>query len=421
MGGSGHRLNTPDPEGPRNLRWLFAVRAVRSFSTAFLTIAFPLYLTTAGYGSARLGLVLTLGTIGTAGMVALVGLAGDRFGRKPLLVLLGLMAVVGSIGVGLTTATAWVALCSGLSGVGRGGGAGSGGSWGPVFPAEQPLLAASVPPSKRNTAFSQIAFVGVLAGAAGSLVAGLPRLLHADGLPWIASYRTMFWLSAVLALAMVLLTLPIRERRPVPSQAPAAAPALTGTLVGHLSLTNALNGLGFGFLGPLLTYWFHARFGVGPATLGTLYALTNLAAALPYLGAANLAKRLGAVRSVTITRAMSVLLLPLLALAPTYPLAGLVFVLRMVFNSLGLPIRQSFVMGVAPEAQRGRVAAFSMLPSQFTSAVSPIIGGELMQSFLDTPLVGAAVFMTANFILYYYFFRNVHPPEENAPATARAG
>lgn len=74
-----------------------------------------------------------------------------------------------------------VVLASGL------GGAGSGGSWGPFLPAEQRLLADSVTSANRTKVFGQISFVGVITGAAGSLVAAVPAVLHNRGWSWIAA------------------------------------------------------------------------------------------------------------------------------------------------------------------------------------------------------------------------------------------
>jgi MFS family permease len=190
-------------------------------------------------------------------------------------------------------------------------------------------------------------------------------------------------------------------------------------LVGRLGLTNALNGLGFGVLGPLLTYWFHVRFGAGPGEIGLLYTLVNLVAALPYLGASRLAARMGAVRAATVTRAASVAALLLMAVMPSFWLAGAVFAVRMAFNSLGLPARQSFAMGVADEGRRGTVAALGMLPSQVTAILSPAVGGTLMETVVDTPLFGAALFMGLHLVAYYLAFRNVHPPEELAVERSR--
>lgn len=397
-----------------NLRWLLTGRVLRSFSTSFLTVIFPLYLARAGYSAAKLGLVLAISGAVTVFLVAGVGLAADAWGRKRMIIGLAALACLGGVGMAWSPMFWVVVLASGLGGVGKGGGAGSGGSWGPVFPAEQPLVADSIEPQNRTQAFGQLSFVGVLAGAAGSLVAGIPELLHAQGLSWLASYHWLFGASSVVALAMILVTLPIREPQHDAHPDQPMTPIPVRRLVGRLGLTNALNGLGFGFLGPLLTYWFYRRYGVGPAEIGIVYTIVNLASAFPYLWSAPLAKILGAVRTVVVTRAISLVMLILMVWAPNFWIAGLLYTLRMAFNSLGMPARQSYVMGVSDPRYRSRVSAFGSLPSQVTSMISPAIGGALMDTFLDIPLVGAVVFMGLNLVTYYYAFRNV-PAEGEVP------
>ena len=399
-----------------NVRWLFAGRALRSFATAFLTVAFPLYLAALGYHSRTIGILVTLGAVATACLVLFVGIGGDRWGRRTMLLMLGGLAAVGGFLMAGSSSVVAIAVASGLCGVGRGGGAGSGGSWGPVMPAEQPILAASVPPTRRTAAFGQIGFVGVMAAVLGSLVAILPAALHHAGWSWVAAYHVLFLIGGVLGVGMLLTSLPLREPQlPASDQAPASSLS-TRQIIGRLGLTNALNGMGFGFLGPLLTYWFHVRYGVGPDALSILYTLVNLITALPYLGAARLVERLGAVRAVTLTRFFAVVLLAVIPLMPVFWLAGAIYALRMAVNSLSLAARQSYVMGIADERRRGAVAALSMLPSQVTAAVRPALAGVLMESFLDTPLYGAAIFMGANLVAYYYAFRDVTPPEERARA-----
>jgi MFS family permease len=398
----------------RNVFWLYWGRGLRSLSTAFLTVAFPLYLVAEHYSASQLGAVLAASTVVSLVLVAAVGVLADRLGRKPVLIGLGALAALGSALMAVAPATWAVVLASGLGGVGRGGGAGSGGSWGPVFPAEQPLIATSVDPRQRTAAFGTLSFVGVMAGAAGSLIAGTPTWLHGLGWSWIGAYRFLFWFGAVLGVGMVLVTLPVREVRAADGAAGAGPPPPIGArqLLGRLGLTNALNGLGFGFLGPLLTYWFYRRFGVGPAELGVLYTLINLASALPYLLSSRLTARLGAVRTVIVTRAVGLAMLLAMAVVSSFWEAGLLYMLRMAFNSLGMPARQSFVMGVAEDRYRSRIAAFSALPSQVTSAISPAVAGALMDQFLDVPLVGATLFMGLNVVAYWWAFRDVRPPEE---------
>ena len=406
-----------------NLKWLYAGRAARSLATAFLTVIFPLYLAKEGMGAAEVGLILSLsGVIGMLLVVA-VGLGADLLGRRRALLALSVLTVVGGLLLAWLPLGPLVAIiASGLGGIGRGGGAGSGGAWGPVFPAEQPLLAAAAPKTNRTHAFGVISFVGVIAGAVGSLVAGVPQILVGHGVPMVVGYRILFALAAALGVAMTALTLPIREP-PVVREAAADAPPTpisVRQLIGRLSVTNGLNGFGIGFLGPLFTYWLYLRFGVGPAELGVLYAIVNLAAALPYLTSSALVRRLGAVRTVVWTRLAGVAALVAMPFLPSFTLVGVAYTLRMILNSLGMPARQSFTMAVSDERYRSRVAAFGSLPSQITSLVSPAVAGVVMESWLSFPLFGAAFFIAANAVAYHYAFHEVAVPGE-APRPATGG
>ncbi len=401
-----------------NLRWLIIGRILRSFSTAFLTVIFPLYLAREGYSAARIGLVLAISGGVTVLLVAGVGLAADKFGRKRVIMGLASLAMLGGLGMALSPAFWVIVLASGLGGVGRGGGAGSGGSWGPVFPAEQPLVADSIGAADRTRAFGQLSFVGVMAGAAGSLAAAVPSLLHGQGMGWLESYRWLFGASALISLGMVLATVPIQESKmSTEPSVPTSAPISVRRLISRLGVTNALNGLGFGFLGPLLTYWFYRRYGVGPAEIGAMYTIVNLASAFPYLWSAALTKVLGAVKTVVVTRGVSLLALLLMIWAPSFWMAGLLYTLRMAFNSLGMPARQSYVMGVSDPRYRSRVSAFGSLPSQVTSMISPAVGGALMDSFLEVPILGAVVFMGLNLVTYYLAFRAVPAEGERSHAS----
>lgn len=184
-------------------------------------------------------------------------------------------------------------------------------------------------------------------------------------------------------------------------------------MIVRFMITNSANGLAIGMLGSFLVYWFYRRYGVDAGQIGLLFFIINLAAALPYLLAGRLAHRLGAVNTVVITRAVSVVLLAVMALMPSYFLAALLYLIRMIFNTLSNPVRQSYLMGVIPPRERARAAGLSNLPSQVTAAIGPYIAGYLIQMIsLDLPLEISALFMGINTVLYWAFFRNIHPPEE---------
>jgi MFS family permease len=186
-----------------------------------------------------------------------------------------------------------------------------------------------------------------------------------------------------------------------------------------------VNGFGVGFLGPFLTYWLTRRFDVGTAQLSVLFTLTNLVTALPYLGAAKIAARVGGVRMVVWTRLLAAGLTALVALSPTFLVAGAVYLLRMIFQTVSNPVRQSLVLEMVRPEERSRVSAISTLPSQVTMSLSPALGGALMLSAVteDFPILGAALFQGLNAVLFQWFFHDTADPDRprRAPVEAAKG
>ncbi|MBF6568930.1 MAG: MFS transporter [Candidatus Binataceae bacterium] len=415
-----------------DLLYLLAGRAIRSFAQGYLLIIVPLYLSMLGYDAEHLGILFAASAATSAILVAAIGVLSDRFGRKTLLILISLMTAGGGVVFALSSNFLVLVAGAALGTIGRGGGVGSGGAWGPYYPAEQALIAEQASDRQRTTIFGVISFVGVIASALGSLLAYMPQLMQRfAGLTLIDGYRGLFALTALLGIAMALIVLPVHEshrhahpepRSRHPQLTPQRGPRrLFGIslsreswhLISRFMITNSINGLAIGMLGPFIVYWFYRRYGVGAGTLGGLFFFMNLIAAVPYLSAGRLAARMGAVGAVVWTRGISVILLLVLAVMPTFTLAAIVFGIRMVFNTLSLPVRQSYLMGVIRPSERASAAGLANLPMHAASSVTPYFAGYLMQYIaLSLPLEIAAVLMGLNTALYYIFFRNIRPPEE---------
>ncbi len=401
----------------RNLQWLMTVRVLRSIAQGFLSVVVPLYIASLGYSTLAFGTLLTLAGLGSAVMTLGLGLTGDRFGRRRPAIVISVLAVFGTAGFALTHNFGVLALMSVLSTFGRGGGAGAGASWGPLYPALQPLVAGSCADRDRNDVFAGLSVAGAIAGTIGSAIAVIPAWLHGRGFSWVSAYDVMFWVGSAFALAGLLAMLAVREKHR-PASAWAWPSRQTMSILGRLSVTNVVNGLSMGMLGPLLTYWFYVRYGAGSAELGTLYTIANALSILPYLGAPRLARRMGAVAAVTSSRIVASVLMGLQALAPSFEISALVYLVRVQVSLVSMPIRQSFVMGVTEERSRSAVSAFSGLPAQLSSAASPSIGTYFMESWtIDAPLLLGGIFSMGNALLYYALLRREAPPEERAAAT----
>ena len=118
-------------------------------------------------------------------------------------------------------------------------------------------------------------------------------------------------------------------------------------VVMKLSALFALDSFGGGFvIQSFAAYWFYLRFGVNPGTLGAIFFWANIFAGISALLASRLAARFGLINTMVATHLPSNVLLILVPLMPTLPLAVLVLLVRFSISQMDVPTRQSYVMAV---------------------------------------------------------------------------
>lgn len=406
----------------RELGLLFLARVLMSSSRALAGILVPVYLALLGFSGVTLGVLFLVVALFSALVSSAVGLWSDLVGRRVFLVVIPLLASVAGISFALWRNVAVIFVMAMIGSFGRGAGAGAG-AVGPYQPAESAMVTEVTPPDRRNDSFGRLAFGSSLGALGGSVLALLVNGTHLRAGAALAAFRPAFVAAAALAAGagMVALALhePARHSRPPGSRARARFPRRSRPLLYRLWVTNGVNGLAAGMFGPFVTYWLFRRFGVGVGEIGLLYAVINLATIPSTLSAAGLARRFGLVRTVTAVRVAQALLLVPMALAPSFVVAGGIYLVRMVTQRIGLPLRQSYVLAMADPAERGSVAALSNLPSQAAMAGSPVLSGFLFDNVsLDLPFELAAVFQLVNAAMFWLFFRRLPPEEERAVVPA---
>jgi MFS family permease len=412
----------------RSLFYLCIGRAIRSFSQSYLIVVVPLYLLARGSTPAQVGVVVTFWALGAALLGTAAGFASDRYGRKSVLLAFAAFSLAGAL-VFYAQAPLWaLAVAGALGTIGRGGTPASGGAFGPFYSAEQALIAERSPQELRTRIFALFSLFGSLGGAAGLLLTGVPQLVvHLHLGTHVQGYRVLFAVTAVASAALVAATLPVREeRRPARSrQAHRGAASLSAhsrSLIGRFWITNSLNGLAIGFLGPMLVLWFHLRYGATSHEIGAIYFAVALVSTVSFLFVGRVVRAIGgSVKTIVVLRFGACALLAVMALMPTLWLAGFVYLARMILNSITMPVRQSYVMGIVEPQERSRVASLSNLPSQFFSMLGPSIAGVLLtQGWIGTMLEAAAAFQLLNGAAYWKFFGAVLPPEEQEAAPPQA-
>jgi MFS family permease len=303
----------------------------------------------------------------------------------------------------------------------------SGGEVGPFLPIEQAALSQVVPDRARTDVFAWYTLAGSLATAMGALCAGLLTDRLQRTWPAVDSYRAVIALYAGLGLGLCVLFRAVSANVEVPRRPRAVAPGTIAerfsglthsrAVVARLAGLFALDAFGGGFVvQSFAAYWFYLRYGVEPATLGTLFFAANVLAGLSALVASRLAARIGLVNTMVLTHLPSNVLLILIPLMPTLPLAIFVLLLRFSISQMDVPTRQSYTMAVVSPEERAAASGVTGVARTVGAAVSPLLAGLLFAhaSSIDVPFYIAGSLKITYDLLLFRAFRSVKPVEETA-------
>jgi MFS family permease len=192
--------------------------------------------------------------------------------------------------------------------------------------------------------------------------------------------------------------------------------------VARISALFFLDATGGGLLtGALLSWFLHERFGVGAAEIGPLFAAAKVLNALSHLAAAWLARRIGLVNTKVFTHIPSSLLLATVGIAPTFPVAAVLFLLREGLVEMDVPTRSSYLAAIVRPEERTSANAYTSLVRLVGWAIGPLIAGVLAQHVaVAAPLVAAAALKITYDVALWISFRRLRPPEER-PAPGSPG
>lgn len=395
---------------------LFSTRITRLFAYGFLSVALALYLAQVGLSEPEIGLLLTLTLVGDVPVTLWITTSADRIGRRRMLVLgAGLMLLAGVV-FALTNSFVLLVVTAIIGVISP-----SGNEIGPFLSIEQAALSQLVPDKRRTQVFAWYALVGSFATALGALASGgLVQALQGGGMSLIDSYRAVLLVYAafgvILAGLFRLLTQAV-EAVSVNSSTIRSRLGLhrSQKTVIKLSALFAMDAFGGAFVvQSILAYWFYLKFQVPPVVLGGIFFGANLLAGVSALLAVRIAKRIGLINTMVFTHIPSNILLMLVPLMPTLPLAITVLLLRFSISQMDVPTRQSYTMAVVDPDERSAAAGVTSIARSVGAAISPSLSGLL----ISNPALIAAPFLISGGLKIVYdlllwrSFRRIKPPEE---------
>ena len=394
---------------------LFITRIIRLFVYGLISVILVLYLIQVGLDEKQIGLLLSLTLAGDAAISLWITTSADRAGRRRMLMLgAGLMILAGV--VFLITNNPILLMAAAIVGVISP----SGNEIGPFLSIEQAALSQLLADQKRTQVFAWYNLAGSFATATGALASGwLAQGLQASGLKALESYRVLLLGYAGAGALLILLFLCLSSSVEVTKKQHTKSSPLglhrSRPVIFRLSLLFSLDSFAGGLIiQSIVAYWFHIKFGVAEGILGSIFFGANLLAGVSALLAARIAARIGLINTMVFTHIPSNILLMLVPLMPSLPLAIGLLMMRFSISQMDVPTRQSYTMAVVAPDERSAASGVTTIARSVGASISPALTGLLLANpaFLGTPFFLAGGLKIIYDLLLYRSFRMLKPHEE---------
>jgi MFS family permease len=380
---------------------LFATRCSRMFAYGALSVVLVLYLIEVGLTEWEVGLLLTLTLAGDTAISLGLTTTADRLGRRRTLVVGSALMVLAGVAFASTgnflllVAAATVGVISP-----------SGNEIGPFLSVEQAALSHIVSDDRRTEVFAWYNLVGSFSTALGALAGGLIAAAAPHfGLAGAAAFRPVLLayagIGVALAVGFAFLSPAVEAAWHESGPPPKTVLGLHESrwTVFRLSLLFGLDAFGGGFvIQSIIAYWFHVRFGLDPALLGSVFLFANLLAGVSALTAGRLARRIGLLNTMVFTHLPSNVLLVLVPLMPDVHWAVGVLLLRFSISQMDVPTRQAYTMAVVRPDERSAAAGVTGVARSVGASISPMLATVLAGS---TGLMSVPFFLAGGLKIVY--------------------
>lgn len=434
----------------RNARLYLLSNALSGMTTGIFLVLYNLYLTSLGYNAEFVGATLFVGTIGAGLAIFPAGVCIDRWSGKWILVGSSLLIGLAGIGAILFRQPGPLLVCAFFTGVGT--------AFALVINA--PFLIRNSVPTERLDLFSLNIMLTQITTVLGEILGGALPIWFAHSSGWMAplpswvnwlldnqseprSYQLAMLVAGLIAIPsfipLFLLSddLPARTR---PTRAQPAFPwrswlasargwarpvvlrALLFSPFFALVLVQTLTGLGAGLIIPYFNLFFVRHLHASSALFGLIDGAANSLAGLTALLAPWLARRLGRVSSIALTRLCSLPLLLAVGFAGSLPLAAGLYPLREGLMDMSNGVLMVFSMEEVEERHRGIANSAYQASYQVAWAITSSLAGVIIVTTGYSPLfIGAALcYLTTIALLWGRFGewrRHRRHPMEITPNT----
>ncbi len=334
-----------------------------------------------------------------------LGILADTYGRRKFLIIGNVLASLTLTLFALTTNPVILLLAAVVEGITEGAFASS----------SSALLAEKAGDEARTTAFSLTAFLSNVAWGLSGFALPAIVVFEAFGLGSVQSHIALYLVFAAMSLASTLLILKVGESRNSRTikRVRDFIPKKSKNVLIKYGTASAILAFGAGLFVPLMSRWFYLQYNIPDSVSGPILGVSGFLIAASTLAAPALARRMGTVKAIVITQALSAIFMVATPLSPNYGTAGVVYSVRAFMMNLSNPLTQSLVMGLVDEKERGAAAGIEAAIWRLPNSFSTGLGADLMGiGLLALPFYLATVLYIISISMFWKFFSKSVLPEE---------
>ncbi|MEM0336158.1 MAG: MFS transporter [Thermofilum sp.] len=218
----------------------------------------------------------------------------------------------------------------------------------------------------------------------------------------VGSYRAAFLLCALFFTASIFLLLGVKESRGRRTERFSLKVSPVSLKLAGLGGLIAF-GAGIGIWN--INYWFSRKYGVEAAELGALSIAGNLVMVATTALAPAFSSKLGTLSAVVLLQLSSIPLFLMVALSASFIHAAAFYTLRSAIMNASNPLVSSLQMRLVKPEERARMSMLNVLAWQVAGAAGAMLGGYLMDAWLDMPIYITCVIYLAQTALFYAALR----------------
>ncbi|MDH7556360.1 MAG: MFS transporter [Candidatus Methanosuratincola sp.] len=378
----------------RDFRLMMMSAAVFAMTDGLTYTILQLYLKSVGFTGTNVGRFVLVQGITAAALLLPLGIVSDRVDRRKLVALGAASSSTAVLIVVAAREEPLIMIAASLFGLGSA----------MYSPSLSALISEKVGDGDLEAAYtSQSVLVQAVYGIS-AMIGWIPELLAGSGYALPDAYRiSIIWLVP-LGFAAALPVLRVRKPDGRPRK---GFRMIRNPVIVKVTFTQVLIGFGAGLSIPMLSYYLSAKFGVESGPIGTVNSVVSFISIPFFFLAPTIAHRFGSLKAIVVPQVLSIPLMALLPLSPSFSVAAVLFISRQILMNMSSPLLTAFIMRHASPSERATTSAMTAIAWRVPNSIAAQIGGSIFDFSLDLPLYATAAIYAVYITVFFLLFRDM--------------